>query len=179
MQELFDLLKTIEEEQHEKKPEPPKVIVPNVQISNYLTLKRIEEITKPTKRQKVIITVSSIHYREVIQRIQRIPTLKFYVATKDEKSNYWIFVTFKQSTELTRITDEKYWTPQNAYWDSIAYILLRGRLVETGNFGIWDDIRQMDSKKSAKYALELSDEEAKENLSLKEYNMYLKLKKNN
>lgn len=169
--EQFDKANNIKEQETEKKPRTKKV-----SVDDWSNVKEIHPRTAVDDKRtmKQIVTVRKHMYEMYGTYVKEHPDLRFYITT-ESNDIYYMFIVYKKITDMKFFSGVIYYTVYPSYFENIAWIWKRGTLYETCNYS--GDLRQFDKEQlRAGEVLKMSDEEARQVLSLKDYKIYLDLK---
>lgn len=127
-----------------------------------------------TRAMKFIIEVPVKSYTAFSAELQENSQLRFYLASL-EKETIWVFAVFLKTVDVKSKYDEIYHKAYPSYWESIEYIWKKGTFIDKFQFKGYSDFKY--DKETAAEILGLPDEDAKSTLTLDEYYMYKKIKK--
>lgn len=154
---------------------------PHVEIDEWAIKQKIHVRTANSdkKAKKHLVVVKKCMYKLYSAYVRKQPSLNFYITT--EQNDYcYMFIVWNELTPMKQFTDIVYFTVDQVYSNNIAWILERGSIYELYDYD--DEVRlsrdQIETGRTLKASeiLEMSDEEARQVLSLRDYKIYLDLK---
>lgn len=171
---IMDFLKQLDKfKEREKKP--------HIEVDEWAIRQKIHVRTANSdkKAKKHLVVVKKCMYELYSAYVRRQPSLNFYITT--EQNDYcYMFIVWNELTPMKQFTDIVYFTVDQVYSNNIAWILERGSIYELYDYD--DEVRlsrdQIETGRTLKAGeiLEMSDEDARQVLSLKDYKIYLDLK---
>ena len=174
----------IKKELAEKKAAQEKAAKEKVAQEKKPTITLIEKFDKTVQEKKTVDTASRAmkfiievpvkSYTAFSTELQENNQLRFYLASL-EKETIWVFAVFLKTVDVKSKYDEIYHKAYPSYWESIEYIWKKGTFIDKYQFKGYNDFKY--DKETAAEILGLSDEDAKSTLTLDEYYMYKKIKK--
>lgn len=148
---------------------------PNKQEENIHKYRR-GNTSKSWKGQKILIKTDKLNYNNVKDEIIQNPKNKFMISTISEDDKIFIFAVFRNSSEFKSKYGEEFGQPLHTYWDNVKFICSQGKILDNHKFEPKWQFDELPSGKRASEVINMTNEEALEELSLLEYKTYLKVK---
>ena len=153
----------------------PKSPIANKILENIRNYKN-SNTNKSYKGQKILVKTDTLNYNDIKDEIIQNSQNKFMISTVSEDSKVYIFAAFRGSCQFTSKHGEEFGKPLATYWDNLKFICSQGKILDNHKFKPKWQFDETPYGKRASDAINMTNEEALEELSLLEYKTYLKVK---